>query len=198
MSNSAERAAAGIAEWALRIMPARDKLWAEGMAAELAYCEPGLRALGFALGCLGAALRRRVWSALLRPESRLMLAAAGAGLLFVAHAAVDGSGAWPLLWPLAAGAASTFIPEREADRVDDAGRSSLRRCWRAVRAGSATGAVMSVIFAAGSIAFLLTAGDVPLKARLPVLVAGATIGLALSGIGALACSLARERLSGPR
>jgi hypothetical protein len=165
------------------------------MIAEIAYCEPGHRALSFALGCLGAALKERIGWALLRPERRGLFAAAVAGLVFLAHAAVDGSGAWPLLWPLVAGAAVTVIPGRCPDQLRRSESSSLRRCWTAVCAGSAAGSVMGAIFAIGGAAHLSLAGGASLETRTPVLIVGAASSLVISALAALACSAARERLS---
>jgi hypothetical protein len=195
MSGSAQRAAAAIAAWALRIMPGANKWWAEGMLAELAYCEPGLRALSFALGCFRAALKERLRWALLRPENRGLFAAVPAGLMFLAHATVNGSGAWPLLWPLVAGAAVTIIPGSYPGHLRHPESSSLRRCWTAVCAGSAAGSVVATIFALGAAAHLSLAGGASLEARAPVLIVGAASSLVISALAALACSAARHRLS---
>lgn len=194
MSGSSERAAAAIAAWTLRIMPGSRKWWVEGMIAELAYCEPGLRRLRFALGCLRAALDERIRWALIRPETRGLSAVAASGLVFVAHAALDGSGAWPLFWPLVAGAVVTIFPGSFPGQLRRPGSNSLRRCWTAVCAGSAAGSVVGAIFALGGAVHLSLAGA-SLEARAPVLVVGAACSLVISAFAALACSAVRDGLS---
>ncbi len=80
------------------------------------------------------------------------------GLAFFAHAMINNSHAWPLVWPLAAGSLAVAITARK-DRL----HSFWRGIGLAVKAGSVAGALF---FAATLAALALLASSEPLGAAL--------------------------------
>jgi hypothetical protein len=160
-------------------MPAEHRQWARAMRAEAAYVGSDAAALGFAAGCLWVAVAEYFKMAA-RKNSAVMGAGLCAGFVFFAHASVDGSGAWPVLWPLLGGAGTALVSARNSRRLDLPGAA-----WLGLRAGLVAG----LLFAAGGIALLSASEQVTVGSRLPVLVVAAVAGALLSAIGASTATL---------
>ncbi len=75
-----------------------------------------------------------------------------AGVLFFAHAMINNSHAWPLVWPLAGGAAAVWFAAR---------RGRLHGFWSGLRAGAGAGVVSSALFFAATAAALAGLGLLP-------------------------------------
>lgn len=107
-----------------------------------------------------------------------------AGLLFFAHAMINNSHAWPLVWPLAGGAAAVWFAAR---------RRRLHGFWSGLGAGAGAGTVAGVLFVVATAIALQALGLRAVDAKvLSGLAVAAAIGLALAVVaGALAFPFAR-------
>lgn len=109
------------------------------------------------------------------------------GLLFFAHAMINDSHAWPLIWPLAGGVAAVWLAAR---------RHRLNGFWSGLRASAGAGALAAVLFSIAS-AVAMTALDLIPPGRAQAAALGIAIA-AVSGFaaatiaGALAYPLARR------
>ena len=109
-----------------------------------------------------------------------------AGLLFFGHAMIDGSRAWPLVWPFVGGAAAVLF----------AGRAHrLHGFWSGLRAGAGAGALSAALFVVTTVAALAALGSLPPERTTEVvtlLAIAAGLGFALAtAAGAMAYPLAR-------
>lgn len=109
-----------------------------------------------------------------------------AGLLFFAHAMINNSHAWPLVWPLAGGVAAVGIA---------AHRHRLQGFWSGLRAAAGAGALSAALFFFATALALAALGLLPADRVQPALTAlavAAAIGFALAtAAGALAYPVAR-------
>ncbi len=161
------------------VMPRERREWARAMRAEAAHLRSDATAVSFAGECLWAALVE--YSKLETSKSAALLSAGlAAGFVFVAHSAIDGSGAWPLLWPLLGGAMTGCLTYQRNQRVTF--RNGL---WLGLKAGLVGGLLFAVI-GAGLISW---SGRVPLDSRFDILAIGAALGAILSMIGAAGFTL---------
>ena len=109
-----------------------------------------------------------------------------AGLLFFAHAMINNSHAWPLVWPVAGGAAAVWFA---------AHRHRLRGFWSGLRAAAGAGALSAALFFAATAAALAALGLLPperIEPALSALAVAAALGFALATVaGGLAYPFAR-------
>jgi hypothetical protein len=156
------------------IMPNERKQWARAMKAEAAHVESDAAALTFAGGCLWAAIIQHLEVEANR-SAAVLSAGLTAGFMFFAHAAINGSGAWPLLWPLLGGVMTAVLC------LKDRGLLKVRRgAWLGLRAGLLAG----LLFAIGGATLVWASDSLTLDSRLHVLGMGAIAGAALSAVGA--------------
>jgi hypothetical protein len=115
-----------------------------------------------------------------------LAAGALAGVLFFAHAMINNSHAWPLVWPLAGGAAAVWFAAR---------RGRLHGFWSGLRAGAGAGVIASVLFFAATVAALAGLGLLsPERLNAVLLSLGVAAGLGVilaTAAGALAYPAAR-------
>jgi hypothetical protein len=100
--------------------------------------------------------------------------------VFVAHSAVEGSGAWPLLWPVLGGAVAAL--SYAAD-----GRPLPFRTGAGL--GLRAGLVAGLLFVVGGVALIYGSETVTLGSRLGVLAVGMLVGVASSVVGAGAATV---------
>ncbi len=161
------------------IMPDERKQWARAMKAEASHVGSDAAAVSFAGGCLWAAFLEYV-AAETSKSAAVLCAGVTAGFVFFAHSAVEGSGAWPLLWPLLGGAMTVLLFGQRH------GRPALRRgAWLGLRAGL----VAALLFTTAGAILIGESASVTLDSRLHTLVAGALLGTLFSVIGAGAATL---------
>lgn len=175
-----------IAGWLFRllgwIMPATRAQWVRAMRREASYISTDGEAFLFALGCLRAACGERV-RAEMRASAPMVAPGVLAGLGLFAHAAVDGSQAWPLLWPLLGGLASTTA----------AGSSMPVGALKGAIAGVRAGAICACLFGAAAAATIWGLDRVPLGSRAHILALACLLGVFVSGVGGgLSTLLARR------
>ena len=171
----------GIEERLLRLaeraLPPEHRTWTQAMRAELAYVEPGRARLGFAAGCLRAACAE--WLGVFLRSNAPFAIGVGAGIPFILHASIDGSGAWPLIWPLLGGALAAASPRPEQGLPS----------WRWALRGSQAGAISALLFALTGAVLIWTMGEMPVTARLPILALGALCATFLSAVGGGAAAI---------
>lgn len=165
------------------IMPEERKQWARAMKDEALHLGREAVALGFAGGCLRAALLEQVRSQACRSPAALC-AGLAAGVVFFAHSAIVGSGAWPLLWPLLGGAMTVLLHAQDHERL--VFRSAA---WLGLKAGL----VAVLLFVVGSIALISSLEHVALSSRLSIVALGGLIAATLSMFGAGALTLLMPR-----
>ena len=172
MSVTTHRLAAALMRQVLRLTPVERREWGQAMAAEFSSAPSGSASLRFALGCLWAAVRLRAQSSYGRIGDE---GAAGVliGILFCAHAAVRGTGAWPLIWPALGGVVAALMAVRTGKPL--AGYSG---------AGARTGAAAASIFFAGGLGVLWWMGVPDLQSRATILGAAALIAIPISAFTA--------------
>lgn len=126
-------------------------------------------------------------------------AAAGlaAGILFYLHAMIPQSHAWPLMWPLAGGAAAVYLSARRG--ADQAGEV------RGFRLGAQAGVIAGVLFFAMSLPTLY-ALSFPALARVARLLGGTgaplptgavALSLAIAAVIGLGASVTGSMLAAP-
>jgi hypothetical protein len=113
-------------------------------------------------------------------SAAVLSAGLAAGFVFSAHSSVDGSGAWPLVWPLFGGAMAVLLFAQGRSRV--ALRSGALLGLRA-------GLVAALLFALVGATLISASESVTLGARLTILAIGALLAAALSAAGAGAAAL---------
>lgn len=167
------------------IMRDERKQWSRAMKGEAAHLGCDAAAIGFAAGCLRAALLECLKLEANRSAAALC-AGLAAGFVFFAHSSIDGSGAWPLLWPLFGGAMTVLLHAQHHERL------ALRSgAWLGLKAGL----VAVLLFAGGSIALISSSENVALSSRFNVLALGGLLGATLSIFGAGALTLLMRRNS---
>ncbi|HZF93719.1 MAG TPA: hypothetical protein VEZ20_02485 [Allosphingosinicella sp.] len=112
------------------------------MASETAHLPGDREAMLFAAGCLRAAAAERLRS--FAPDPAWAGPGVAAGAMLAAHAAIDGSGAWPLFWPLIAGAAVVLA---NGGRFGGLGAAA----WSAFKAGAIGGLLLFSVAAAAAL-----------------------------------------------
>lgn len=114
-----------------------------------------------------------------------MTAGLVAGLLFFAHAMISNSHAWPLIWPIAGGAAAVWFAAR-AHR--------LHGFWSGLRAGAGAGLVAGGFFFAATVIALrvLNLRELGSEALIGLAIAAAIGGALAVVAGALAFPFARR------
>ena len=133
------RLAAAIVRLAALLLPARLRDWGRAMAAELAAIERPGAALGFALGCLGGALRQALSSHLGHPRRLAAWCAIGATGLGLAYMMAAGA---PLSY-LAINAAALAIGLLAVGVLTEAGR-----LWRIAGGAVAVALACLILFTA--------------------------------------------------
>lgn len=176
-----------IACWLFRlldwIMPARSAQWVRAMRAEASYLPTDSAAIAFALGCLRAASRERL-RAELQASAPMVVPGVLAGVALFAHAAMDGSQAWPLIWPLLGGLAASATAS---------GSPAPTGAFRGAVAGVRAGAICACLFGAAAAATIWSLDEVPLGSRAHILALGCVLGVFVSGLGGGLCALLARR-----
>ena len=162
------------------IMPRENRTWARAMRAEADHIDVAADRLSFVAGCLRAAVAERLRSELLK---RAVVTVAGclAGVALFAHAASDGSQAWPLLWPFIGGGLAALATS---------GPKSCLSGREGALLGLRAGAVAAILFAVGAMLVIWWTGDAGVAARLPIVALGAVSAILLSSIGGGAVAVA--------
>lgn len=160
-------------------IPEDRRQWARAMKAEAAYIGSDAALVSFAAGCLWAAVLEQLRATI---ERNIGVIATGSaiGIPFSAHAAVNGSGAWPLIWPLIGGAGSALLLARPGSRLEIGSGA-----WLGLR----TGIIAGLLFAVVGVLLIAAFGRAPLDSRLHVIAIGALVGAGLSGAGGSAATL---------
>jgi len=156
------------------VMPRERGEWARAMRAEAAHLGSASTAMSFAGECLWAALVEYSKVEISRSAALISAGLAG-GFVFIAHSAIEGSGAWPLLWPLLGGAMAGWLTYQGKQRV-----TFRRGLWVGLKAGMLAG----LLFAVAGAAIISWSGRVPLDSRFDILALGASLGAILSMTGA--------------
>jgi hypothetical protein len=155
-----------------RLTPVERREWGQAMAAEFSSAPGGSTSLRFALGCLWAAVRLRAQSGYWRIRDE---GAAGVliGILFCTHAAIEGTQAWPLIWPALGGAVAALMAVRNG-----------RPLARFSGAGARTGAAAASIFFVGGLVSLWWMGVPDLQSRATIVGLAAVLAILISAFTA--------------
>lgn len=155
------------------------------MAAELPHTRNGAASLHFALGCFWAALRLRAEVADDRRLAVDLALACIVGALFIAHAAVPGTHAWPLIWPALGGAVAVLMPV--TIRQHRTGFAGI---------GARLGAASGILFFIGSAVWLWWVGAPDIRGRIEVLGLAAALAIAVCALTAGLAGLCVRNRSG--
>lgn len=131
-----------------RLIPLRQREWAEAMAAEQSQIEDPAAALAFSAGCLRAAAWERLRA--LAPDGSWFWPGVAIGLLLLGTASIPGSRSWPLIWAPVGGLATVMTLAHAGARCNFA---------RTVFLVFQTGLLGALLFFAGALFLFLSPGE---------------------------------------
>jgi hypothetical protein len=169
-----------------RLAPQERRDWVRGMSNEFAYLPEGLPSLGFAAGCVWAAVHLQIALRCRGARADVLLGSL-VGTAFFVHAAIPGSHAWPLIWPVLGGAAAASMLR------EGTGSPSTRSAGK----GAKVGAVAATVFVIGGVGLLAWLEQPDLQERAAILILGAGFAIAISAFTAsLTAALTRPKAPG--